>query len=152
LKGLGTAAYSASKGGVINLTRTVAADYAKHRINCNAICPGCESTLYNTLNPGLTCADISAIMGGQSLPTELLSRRITPWPHGGDARDIANTIIYLVRDAPWTTGAILAVDGGDDSHVTWRQTNSVESVMIIRHDVFSRYAVTSGSKLNRFCR
>jgi len=41
---------------------------------------------------------------------------------------------------------------GDDSHVTWRQTNSVESVMIIRHDVFSRYAVTSGSKLNRFCR
>lgn len=37
-----TAAYSASKAAVINLSRTVAADYAPHRINCNSLSPGCE--------------------------------------------------------------------------------------------------------------
>ena len=36
------AAYSASKAAVINLSRAVACDYAKHRINCNSICPGCK--------------------------------------------------------------------------------------------------------------
>ena len=36
------AAYCASKGAVVNLTRQVAVDYAKDRIHCNAICPGCK--------------------------------------------------------------------------------------------------------------
>lgn len=41
--GYGTSSYSAAKGGVVNLTRTAALDFAPHRIHCNAICPGCES-------------------------------------------------------------------------------------------------------------
>lgn len=37
----GIASYSASKGAVAQTTKQVAVDYAKHRIHCNAICPGC---------------------------------------------------------------------------------------------------------------
>lgn len=39
----GTVSYTASKGSVVQMTKTVALDYAPHRIHCNAICPGCES-------------------------------------------------------------------------------------------------------------
>lgn len=43
LVGLGGAvSYGASKGAVVNMTRTIALDYAPHRIYCNALCPGCE--------------------------------------------------------------------------------------------------------------
>lgn len=41
----GSVTYSASKGAVVQMTRTVALDYAPHRIHCNAICPGCEHWL-----------------------------------------------------------------------------------------------------------
>ncbi|WOO80072.1 3-oxoacyl-[acyl-carrier-protein] reductase FabG [Vanrija pseudolonga] len=90
------AAYSASKAGVINLTRTVAIDYAKDRINANVVCPG-----YCAIN-----------MGSKPTDPEIAARRLTPWPHRGAARDVANAVIYLVRDAQWVTGAVLAVDGG----------------------------------------
>ncbi|KIR69805.1 hypothetical protein CNBG_10014 [Cryptococcus deuterogattii R265] len=89
-------AYSASKAAVINLSRTVAADYAPHRINCNS------------LSPGYSAAD----MNGKPLPLELRTRRVTPWPHQGAGRDIANGVIYLARDAPWVTGSNLVIDGG----------------------------------------
>ena len=38
------AAYCASKAGVVNFTKAVALDYAKHGIHCNALCPGCMYT------------------------------------------------------------------------------------------------------------
>jgi len=38
----GSIAYSASKGAVVQMTKSVALDYAPHRIHCNAICPGCK--------------------------------------------------------------------------------------------------------------
>ena len=39
----GAVSYTASKGSVVQMTRTVALDYAPYRVHCNAICPGCES-------------------------------------------------------------------------------------------------------------
>lgn len=60
----------------------------------------------------LRMVDIAAPMVGVTLPAELKARRLTPWPHGGASRDIANAVIYLVRDAPWVTGSVIAVDGG----------------------------------------
>ena len=41
----GTSSYSSAKGGVVNLTRTAALDFAPHRIHCNTICPGCKLIL-----------------------------------------------------------------------------------------------------------
>jgi NAD(P)-dependent dehydrogenase (short-subunit alcohol dehydrogenase family) len=40
-----TASYAASKGAAVMLTRQVALDYGRDRIHCNALCPGCKSTL-----------------------------------------------------------------------------------------------------------
>ena len=37
----GAVSYSASKGAVVQMTKTVALDYAPHQIHCNALCPGC---------------------------------------------------------------------------------------------------------------
>lgn len=51
-------------------------------------------------------------MNGKPLPLELRTRRVTPWPHQGAGRDIANGVIYLARDAPWVTGSNLVIDGG----------------------------------------
>ena len=44
---LGSVSYSASKGSVVQITRTVALDLAPWRIHCNVLCPGCK--LYTTL-------------------------------------------------------------------------------------------------------
>ena len=38
----GAVAYTASKGAVVQMTKTVALDYAPYGIHCNALCPGCE--------------------------------------------------------------------------------------------------------------
>jgi NAD(P)-dependent dehydrogenase (short-subunit alcohol dehydrogenase family) len=40
------ASYAASKGAVVNLTRQIGVDYARDKIHCNAICPGCKSLAY----------------------------------------------------------------------------------------------------------
>lgn len=40
-----TAAYCASKGAVVLLTKQVAVEYAEDKIHCNALCPGCEFPL-----------------------------------------------------------------------------------------------------------
>ncbi|CEH14459.1 Reductases with broad range of substrate specificities [Ceraceosorus bombacis] len=93
--GPGEAAYGAAKGAVVNFTRQVAGDYASQRININCICPGyVESAM--TLD----------------VPPALSAKRPTPWPHRGTGRDVAKTVVYLARDAPWLTGSILMVDGG----------------------------------------
>lgn len=57
-------------------------------------------------------ADCAVNMLGKPIAPEISARRICPWPHQGAARDIARAVIYLARDAPWNTGAVMAVDGG----------------------------------------
>ena len=53
------AAYSAAKAGVINLTRSIALDYARENIRCNAICPGYVDT---PLNDGFPAEDRDAFL------------------------------------------------------------------------------------------
>lgn len=94
------AAYCASKGGVIQLTKATALDYANDNIRVNAICPGVIRTAMT--EPLL--ADREAREGLE---------RATPLPRLGEPEDIARAALYLASDdASFVTGTTLVVDGG----------------------------------------
>ena len=93
-------AYSASKGGVISLTRAMAITYAREQVRVNVICPGGVET--PMLQPMLTTP-------------ERKSRVAKSHPLGrlGTPMDIAQCALFLASDeASWITGATIPVDGG----------------------------------------
>lgn len=92
----GQANYSASKAGLIGLTKSIARELAERNINCNAIAPGFIQT-------GMT-ADIT-----EKNPL-LLG---VPKKRMGKPEDIANAVAFLASDeAEYITGEVLRVDGG----------------------------------------
>jgi NAD(P)-dependent dehydrogenase (short-subunit alcohol dehydrogenase family) len=96
------AAYTASKHGVIGLTRNIAWSYAKDGIRCNAILPG----------PTLT-----GIAGSISGFDETGQARLTPIisaaPNIALPEQMADVIVFLASDAAaFVNGAIVAADGG----------------------------------------
>jgi NAD(P)-dependent dehydrogenase (short-subunit alcohol dehydrogenase family) len=96
-----TAAYSASKAGVINLTKQLAVDYSPHHIYVNAISPGLietEMTRQKVGNP------------------DVLNRLLQFIPLGrhGTPADIAGAALFLASDdSDFVTGHNLVVDGGE---------------------------------------
>ena len=97
----GHAAYTASKHGVIGLTKTAAIDYAKTGIRVNAICPAYTRT------PMLT----RMLERTPDLEAKLISR--VPLRRLGTAEEIAQAVIYLFSDAAaFITGHSLVMDGG----------------------------------------
>lgn len=93
-------AYSAAKGGVVNLTRQVASDFAPHRIRVNAICPGYLAT--GMIREMLEDPDWNTLLHERS-----------PWPELGGADDVAKAVSFLAgEESAWMTGAMLTVDGG----------------------------------------
>lgn len=97
------AAYSASKSGVLGLTRTVAAEYATRGLRVNAICPGAVDT--PLIAGGFDAID-GVDMGLFTRMTPLLGPMAQP-------EDIAAAVAFLLSDdARFVTGAVLAVDGG----------------------------------------
>ena len=104
------AAYTASKGGVISLTRQMAVDYAPHNVRVNAICPGVIET------PLLRRSWAQAQGVEESEVDDLLAEHWHPQiPMGrlGQVDEIAAMALYLASDeSAWTTGSILTVDGG----------------------------------------
>ena len=95
----GDVAYAASKGGVIQLTRTAALEYAKRGIRVNCICPGFVETplLANQAGSALD------VIGSVSVP---MGRLATP-------AEVADLALFLASDrASFITGAIISVDGG----------------------------------------
>jgi NAD(P)-dependent dehydrogenase (short-subunit alcohol dehydrogenase family) len=103
-------AYSASKAGMIQLTRSIALDYAAQGIRCNCICPGCISTtLCEQFN-----AEIGARIGksGQETLDEFVEQNI-PMKRVGTPEEVAAVVLFLCSDqARYINGAVIAVDGG----------------------------------------
>ena len=97
---LSTVAYHASKGGVVNFTRAVAAELAKYNITCNAICPGYFET--ELTKPVLDTPDFQAYMKG----TVPLQR------YGREGELNAGAIFLASDEASYVTGTILTIDGG----------------------------------------
>jgi NAD(P)-dependent dehydrogenase (short-subunit alcohol dehydrogenase family) len=94
-------AYTASKHGVIGLTKTASEDYAKDGLRINAICPGYTETPMTTQS---------------ELVLQVMKERVTngvPMNRMGTAREIADGVVYLSGGrSSFVTGTALFVDGG----------------------------------------
>lgn len=102
--GPNAAAYCAAKGGVVNLTRSMAIDYGKHNIRVNSVCPGDIDTPLLRSEARQLGEDIDKFMA------EAADR---PIQRVGTPEDVANAVLYFAGDmSKWVTGATLVVDGG----------------------------------------
>lgn len=100
------AAYCASKGAVLALTRAMAEDLAPRQVRVNAICPG---TVYTPLSEPLL-----ALRGGGDLGRGV-GLTVVKYPIGrlGEPYEIANVALFLASDeASFLTGSIVTADGG----------------------------------------
>ena len=94
----GQANYSASKAGLIGLTKTVARELASRNVRCNAVAPGFIKT------------DMTASLSDAAV--EALAARI-PLGYLGEPADVAALVRFLVGPgARYITGQVVAVDGG----------------------------------------
>jgi len=99
-----TVAYSASKGGVIMMTKAIALDHAADGIRCNAICPG------DTLTP--MTVDRLAFEGQDS--QEDVDGAALPLGRCGRPEEIATAVAFLASDdSSFVTGVALPADGGN---------------------------------------
>lgn len=98
------AAYSASKAGLIQMTRSIAASHGRQGVRCNAVAPGM------TMTPALMAAfppPLRALVEAETLRDQL-----------GAPEDIAEAVAFLASDAARNiTGQVLVSDGGLASHV-----------------------------------
>ena len=101
----GMGAYNASKGAVINYTRSLAIDCGRDNIRVNALCPGAiEQT-------GMQVGS----HGGQAYRTNWLER--IPLGRFGKADEMAKAALFLASDdASYMTGSIVTADGGITAH------------------------------------
>jgi len=94
----GQANYSASKAGVIGLTKTIAREFAQRGINVNAIAPGYIQTPMTDVLPDKAKEEL---------------KRMIPMERLGQPEDVATAVLFLVSDASsYVTGQVLNVNGG----------------------------------------
>lgn len=97
----GLPAYCASKGGVVQLSRTAALEYATQGIRVNAVCPGVIQT------------EMIDRITHQDPATEAEFRHLHPMDRMGTTAEVARTVVWLCSPAAsFVTGQALAVDGG----------------------------------------
>jgi NAD(P)-dependent dehydrogenase (short-subunit alcohol dehydrogenase family) len=96
-KGVGP--YAVSKAGMVQMTKAMALEWARHGIRVNALCPGYVATDIN--------AAFFASEPGQRMIQRIPMRRL------GAPQDLDGAFLLLASDASsWMTGSVLAVDGG----------------------------------------
>ncbi len=107
----GTAAYGASKAGLIQLARVAAKEGAPHGIRVNAIAPGgVDTPIWDEMD---FFAAMVAEHGSRDAAIEALAAMATPLGRYASADEIAAQIAFLLSDAAATiTGAVLTADGG----------------------------------------
>ena len=94
----GQANYSASKAGVIGLTKTIAREYAQRGVNVNAIAPGYIETPMTEALP-------------EKAKEEL--KKLIPMERLGKPEDVAEAVLFLVcEESSYITGQVLNVNGG----------------------------------------
>ncbi|MCF7833204.1 MAG: 3-oxoacyl-[acyl-carrier-protein] reductase [Candidatus Marinimicrobia bacterium] len=94
----GQSNYAASKAGIIGLTKSVAREFAKRNITCNAVAPGFIET-------NMT----------ETLPDKIKEYYLSQIPLGrfGKTRDVASMVLFLASEqADYITGQVMKVDGG----------------------------------------
>lgn len=94
----GQANYSASKGAIISFTKTVAKEYARHGIRCNAVAPGFINTHMTQVNKSL--------LEGKYM-------EFIPQGRFGEPQEVADCVTFLASNkASYITGKTIVVDGG----------------------------------------
>ncbi len=96
-------AYSASKGGVIAMTKALAKEYADREVRINAIAPGAVDTpMYATKIPEGINPEVLGVIPRSARPMSAPS-------------EIAQLVVYLLKDAPAPlTGSIISIDGASN--------------------------------------
>jgi glucose 1-dehydrogenase len=106
--------YSASKGGMMNLTRTLALEYAARGIRVNAI------------GPGATVTPINRAWVDDPVKAEMVTAHI-PMPRPGTSDEMAGVTCFLASDdAAYITGQTIFVDGGLTLYADFREPWSSE--------------------------
>eukprot|EP01127_Copromyxa_protea_P007769 TRINITY_DN176_c0_g1_i1.p1 TRINITY_DN176_c0_g1~~TRINITY_DN176_c0_g1_i1.p1 ORF type:complete len:144 (+),score=30.36 TRINITY_DN176_c0_g1_i1:551-982(+) len=107
-------AYCTTKGAVVQMTRSVALDYAKQGIRANAVCPG------DTFVKRWLARDRdSVVMEGEEVDDAEVERRLRvsreiPMGRTGHVDEIAKAVLFLASsDSSFVTGTTLVVDGGN---------------------------------------
>jgi 2-hydroxycyclohexanecarboxyl-CoA dehydrogenase len=104
----GEAVYSACKGGLVALSKTLAREHSRHNITFNVVCPGPTDT-----------ALLADVAEGARDPEKLLEafRRAIPLGRLGQPEDLAGAIVFFASDeASFITGQVLSVSGGLTMH------------------------------------
>lgn len=98
----GSPAYTASKGGVVQLTRTAALEYAQSGIRVNAVCPSFIATPMN-----------KRLLANSPELESNIKNNLHPVGRLGEPEEVAEAVIWLCSDAAsFVTGHPMAVDGG----------------------------------------
>ncbi len=102
-------AYAVAKAGVLHLTKTSAADLARHQIRVNAVQPGFINT-----NIFTTSLDVPAELEAQAKGAiAMMSQAAQPVARGGQPNDIGEAVLYLCSEAAsFVNGTSIIVDGG----------------------------------------